>query len=1513
MFIISLNNYVKSKHVQFEKKYENYMNTFKPYSLETGLLHFAVCDFFLSQGMIYNHLAYAPWTPITEKIMKKLAERFGQLDCASRKARSGLAGNETCGEYLHLLPFTGEFQLERYFNESGRQSIPCSQKRNSILAAVIFPEAENYKGTLPEKIKYDLRMHSDPLGVEGFDQWMTRTKILNRDGPYFTFPQPYIYEPPRVDKPKQFFLELQWLIDSTIIELQAPRANLSRFTYQLIVRFPEFLKPDNRNYGQFLDSTLILSVTIVIGLFLIGETLTQMRRSKQGKYCGLILHGALHKEIYIVRIASTSVFLSFPSLIFLLSMIGSGLPPITTQVCFYITTFVEYFIEENYFYMLIPRLLITHINFGKTLRKALHDKDDEIFQEMSHMIANLLIYLFLLFFTAHIAPAPHGLGLSWNFLFSSKYWMCRFEREHCQSDDYYREYSLAVQLDNIQKIVQKGVLRTETVAPFSMKIPTDEITVILGPPKSGKSALAEMISSNTLPTSGDITVCGINTKDQRSKSLISLSKDYDLIYSNLTIAENIEFYHSLKGIQAISNWSNYDKMPRLLTKKGKLGIDYVLQQFEMLENSKASCYTSDDRIILNFCIALTGQSEIIVIDHLLSKMIDFRKRQRLWDTIKELKVGRAIILTSTNMSEVRILDCRTICLIANGVVQFVGSQRSFAKTYGIGYELSFNFTTELDIDYLNTMVSSSIRKLSIIKKEKNTISYRLPFNSSNKFAELFSKVYREDRNFNLRLISYDDVYDKIYKGELRITSDNKDDYHIETFTAMMMYGKSKLKNIKYYTNSKTTEMKQKLLALVEYRLSVYIRLWPILLLLALSPVFGVIVWTQGDNPTEFLNWPPIELSAGTYASKDCEVPYFASPSLRKLSKIIGNHLKYYNIPLKNVSAHLKNKTAREFEQKLQQLRIKHQGYFNQRYFLAYLFLPGEKVTLAAFYSSSALHSPAVAVNTISNTLLKNFAGEQFSIIARNYPLPPRIKAITTFNKATGQSKLLWSHLRARILTYSLIIFLGRDYLREQLGGSKFMCMNSVALLAPQVILAKSNQIFHINYYHKLQCNERLIRREQCKNEPLRIRQTLACCQECRGSHCVRYADNILSFAKPGLGRFCIIFMIQTFIAMMLLILLQSHRPVLQTILEKRMKLSRLKSEDLSLHASAIKERKSIILCPKFEQTDYDVVAQNITKYDIQSLSKINREIKLENVYLSIKRGELMCLTGLKNSGKTTFLRIIAGSIKPSKGVVYFRKNMQKSYFDNNIIPDGELTVAETLNFVARLRGISKKAAKSHVRNISNLCALKPMMNMKVDTVSESTKKRLVLASTIIGFPQLLVIRDPSTNIDFQSKKIFMNLLGMLKARGHTIVLSTENPVEFENLADRMAVFCVGVLRAVGPAPYLRQCFCPGSRIRISMTFDSTRQMKIDRQSISRWLQIHVPDSVRYHVDLLQARLYFSVPPNVSIGQLFASMENMKEVYTCIREYDIGEHTFESVIFSVSYIRSLNSMENLMKK
>lgn len=378
-----------------------------------------------------------------------------------------------------------------------------------------------------------------------------------------------------------------------------------------------------------------------------------------------------------------------------------------------------------------------------------------------------MIYLFLLYYTTHIARWPHGLALSWNYLFSYKYWICSSDNAYFKSLGYFKEIPYAVQLENVQKIEEKGVLKREIVAPFSMKIPTDEITVILGPPKSGKSALAEMISSNNLPTAGSITVCGINTLDSRSKSLISLSKDYDLIYSNLTISENLEFYDNLKNIQVLSNWSHFDKMPKLLTKSNKLGIDYVLQQFEMSSSAKASDYTSDDRVILNFCISLTCNSEIVVIDHLLSKMIDFRKRQRLWDTLKELKNGRAIIITTTNMSEVKILECRTICLIANGVVQFIGSQRSFSKIFGIGYELSFPYKSQWEIDFLNTMVSSSVKKVSLINKDKNIISYRLPFSSSNKFPELFSKAYKENRPFKLRLVSFDDVYDKIYKVFIR--------------------------------------------------------------------------------------------------------------------------------------------------------------------------------------------------------------------------------------------------------------------------------------------------------------------------------------------------------------------------------------------------------------------------------------------------------------------------------------------------------------------------------------------------------------------------------------------------------------------------------------------------------------------------------------------------------------------------------------------------------------------------
>lgn len=69
-------------------------------------------------------------------------------------------------------------------------------------------------------------------------------------------------------------------------------------------------------------------------------------------------------------------------------------------------------------------------------------------------------------------------------------------------------------------------------------------------------------------------------------------------------------------------------------------------------------------------------------------------------------------------------------------------------------------------------------------------------------------------------------------------------------------------------HSKIIDIKHKLVALAEYRLSVYFRLWPLLLILGFVPIFGVVAWIGGENPTEFINWPPIELTAKTYMTKD---------------------------------------------------------------------------------------------------------------------------------------------------------------------------------------------------------------------------------------------------------------------------------------------------------------------------------------------------------------------------------------------------------------------------------------------------------------------------------------------------------------------------------------------------------------------------------------------------------------------------------------------------------------------
>lgn len=144
---------------------------------------------------------------------------------------------------------------------------------------------------------------------------------------------------------------------------------------------------------------------------------------------------------------------------------------------------------------------------------------------------------------------------------------------------------------------------------------------------------------------------------------------------------------------------------------------------------------------------------------------------------------------------------------------------------------------------------------------------------------------------------------------------------------------------------------------------------------------------------------------------------------------------------------------------------------------------------------------------------------------------------------------------------------------------------------------------------------------------------------------------------------------------------------------------------------------------------------------------------LDNVSIELKSGKITGLIGENGAGKTTLIRILAGVMQPDDGVVdLLGKNMYPNpevcrknigYLpEGNPLP-GHLRVSEFISFMASM----KNASDDNVNEILGLMDLETVRNKFISTLSSGFKQRTGLAATFLGWPQVIILDEPSRGLD----------------------------------------------------------------------------------------------------------------------------------------------------------------------
>ncbi|KHD84206.1 ABC transporter ATP-binding protein [Heyndrickxia ginsengihumi] len=207
---------------------------------------------------------------------------------------------------------------------------------------------------------------------------------------------------------------------------------------------------------------------------------------------------------------------------------------------------------------------------------------------------------------------------------------------------------------------------------------------------------------------------------------------------------------------------------------------------------------------------------------------------------------------------------------------------------------------------------------------------------------------------------------------------------------------------------------------------------------------------------------------------------------------------------------------------------------------------------------------------------------------------------------------------------------------------------------------------------------------------------------------------------------------------------------------------------------------------------------------------------LKGVGFEVQRGEIFALLGSNGAGKTTTVNILSTLMKPDGGeaaICGFDVQRQPDHVRQSISLTGQfaaldsmLTGRENLMMIAKLRGVSNPAQVAD--HLLVRFSLTDAANRRVDTYSGGMKRRIDIAMSLIGTPEVIFLDEPTTGLDPKARIEVWDTVKKLAGGGTTILLTTQYLEEAEQLADRIAILNDGKIITTGTLAELKKMFPP---------------------------------------------------------------------------------------------------------
>jgi len=273
--------------------------------------------------------------------------------------------------------------------------------------------------------------------------------------------------------------------------------------------------------------------------------------------------------------------------------------------------------------------------------------------------------------------------------------------------------------------------------------------------------------------------------------------------------------------------------------------------------------------------------------------------------------------------------------------------------------------------------------------------------------------------------------------------------------------------------------------------------------------------------------------------------------------------------------------------------------------------------------------------------------------------------------------------------------------------------------------------------------------------------------------------------------------------------------------------------------------------------------------------------------------------GPNGAGKTTLISILSGLLLPSEGnarVGYGGYDIKDHLSDVQsrigVFPQfdvlwDDLNVLETLLFYCRLKGFPRKQEKQHVETVIKEVGLEGERRRLSKDLSGGQKRRLSLAISMTGNPDILFLDEPTSGLDPTSKRGLWDIIMTAKAK-HSIILTTHSMEEADVLASRIGILNQGMLRTIGSPQHLKSKFGKGFKIQISYDLSCQEQ-------VHNYIMRIMPTSLLI-ADYWGFRTY-QIPKDMQLSKIFKEIESNKSKYG-IKNWALSQSSLEEVFIDV---------------